>query len=1349
MDKEYYLGLDLGTSSVGWAVTDKKYNLLRAKGKDLWGVRLFHEAQTAADRRSHRTVRRNLDREKGRIGYLRSAFADAVNEVDPGFFQRLDDSRFFEEDKTIKQPFALFSGDDYNDADYYKDYPTIFHLRCDLIKNTEARDVRLVFLAINSIFKRRGHFLNYNLKDDGIGSIQDLYSELVNIDDRFPDMPDFSKIEEIISSRKFGNTVRMETLMTLLGINKKEKEAEMLKLICGLKGQLSKVFPDAVFDEEHLKYSFSFREGGYEEKEAEIMELLDEDDYILIQLLKEIHDWGTLANIMQGADCISEARVKLYDKHAADLEILKKVYKKYDNVSYNEMFRIMADNNYSAYVGSVNSEKCQGKVRRGAELNTEVFFKRIKSDLGKMKEISADDPDIAYIESEIKKETFLPKQLTSANGVIPYQVHLSELKKILKNAENYLDFLKNTDESGYSVSERIIKIFSFQIPYYVGPLVNNDKNNAWVVRKEDGKVFPWNFEDKIDVKASSEAFIQRMVRECSYISGENVLPKCSLMYERFEVLNELNKVKINGTPISVELKQEIYNNLFMTEKKMTVKKLINYLYITGKCPKNIPIEISGVDMNFNSSLVNHIKFKEIFECDVLTFEQSKMAENIVFWNTVYGDSKKFLKDKIKENYGDILSDKQIKRLSEIRFRDWGNLSKCLLETEGADCETGEIRTLIDRMWNENLNLNECLSQRYTYLDEVRKKAKHIAESFEEFEYSDLDDLYLSAPVKRMVWQTVKIVNEIIRVLGSYPKKIFIEMARDTHDKNEKVRKDSRKKKFAELYKCCRNEGRDWIKEIENTEDNKFRSKKLYLYYTQKGRCMYTGEAIDLADLFNDNLYDIDHIYPRHFVKDDSIENNLVLVKKEVNNHKSDTYPLEDSIRNSQFNNWKYLYEAGFITKNKYERLIRTTPFTIEEQAAFINRQIVETRQGTKAIARIFEDAFKDYTEVVFSKAGLVSEFRHKQDFIKCREVNDLHHAKDAYLNIVVGNVYNTKFTRNPLNFVKNYVRDPEKYKYHMDKMFDYPVGQGENVAWITKGFESVKTVRKVMQKNTPLVTKRSFEAHGGFTEQKASSAQKAAKGEGYIPVKTSDARLADIKKYGGLTNILGSYFFLVEHTVKGKRVRSLEAMPLYLTAQLNSKEKIEKYCIEALNLCDPSVRIEKIKMYSLIRVNGFEMYLTGRSGKQLLVTNAVQLKIGYKFEKYIKKINGIETKGEGSDDLISSGISVEKNIELYNILTEKHSRGIYKKRPNPVEEKLILGCEKFKALTIEKQLYVLKQILLLSGSTNLGVDLSYLGYGKTLGKTRINKELSSCSEFVLIEKSATGLYSKEMDLLKV
>lgn len=43
----YFIGLDAETGSVGWAVTDEEYELLKFNGKDLWGMRCFETAQTA------------------------------------------------------------------------------------------------------------------------------------------------------------------------------------------------------------------------------------------------------------------------------------------------------------------------------------------------------------------------------------------------------------------------------------------------------------------------------------------------------------------------------------------------------------------------------------------------------------------------------------------------------------------------------------------------------------------------------------------------------------------------------------------------------------------------------------------------------------------------------------------------------------------------------------------------------------------------------------------------------------------------------------------------------------------------------------------------------------------------------------------------------------------------------------------------------------------------------------------------------------------------------------------------------------------------------------------------------
>ena len=66
-ENKIYVGLDMGTDSVGWAVTNDKYELMRGKGKDMWGSRLFDSANTSLERRTYRISRRRLQREKSKI----------------------------------------------------------------------------------------------------------------------------------------------------------------------------------------------------------------------------------------------------------------------------------------------------------------------------------------------------------------------------------------------------------------------------------------------------------------------------------------------------------------------------------------------------------------------------------------------------------------------------------------------------------------------------------------------------------------------------------------------------------------------------------------------------------------------------------------------------------------------------------------------------------------------------------------------------------------------------------------------------------------------------------------------------------------------------------------------------------------------------------------------------------------------------------------------------------------------------------------------------------------------------------------------------------------------------------
>lgn len=91
----YYLGLDIGTNSVGWAVSDKNYNLNSFNNKKMWGVRLFEEAKTAEDRRIHRQARRRRQRQIQRLNLLMEIFDEEVSKIDNSFFIRKNESDLY------------------------------------------------------------------------------------------------------------------------------------------------------------------------------------------------------------------------------------------------------------------------------------------------------------------------------------------------------------------------------------------------------------------------------------------------------------------------------------------------------------------------------------------------------------------------------------------------------------------------------------------------------------------------------------------------------------------------------------------------------------------------------------------------------------------------------------------------------------------------------------------------------------------------------------------------------------------------------------------------------------------------------------------------------------------------------------------------------------------------------------------------------------------------------------------------------------------------------------------------------------------------------------------------------
>ena len=231
--------------------------------------------------------------------------------------------------------------------------------------------------------------------------------------------------------------------------------------------------------------------------------------------------------------------------------------------------------------------------------------------------------------------------------------------------------MKKIDE-GYTNTDKIKAIFKFRIPYYVGPLntYHSDKGgNSWAVRKQDGKIYPWNFESKIDAEESAGKFIGRMTNKCTYLIGKDVLPKESLLYSKFMVLNELNNLRIDGEKVSVEIKKAVYENVFKKYQRVTGKKVKDFLIRSGIIGREQ--ELSGFDQNFKSSLKAYHDIKQIAG-DINLSQNQK--EDIIKDITVFADSQKMLKKRLKIKYPE-LSDKQVTKLVAKKYTGWGRLSR--------------------------------------------------------------------------------------------------------------------------------------------------------------------------------------------------------------------------------------------------------------------------------------------------------------------------------------------------------------------------------------------------------------------------------------------------------------------------------------------------------------------------------------------------------------------------------------------------------------------------------------------------------------------------------------------------
>lgn len=1351
MQRNYSIGLDIGTSSVGWAVIDsdnyevlkdnvKRYehNLItgedriKSKKKALWGARLFEEAQPAVSRRNARNMRRRYDRRRKRIKLLQDIFRDEINKVDDQFFEKLQTSFFSPKDFNNKKinltefdKLNIFSNNKRNGIS--KKYPTIYHLRNDLVNNSEQKDIRLVYLALHHIIKYRGNFLydvdTFDADNINIGNKLKEVFELIDDKELFGlnTNVDYRNLENIILE-KSKNDVSVNLKKELKNIIDDPKIAdEMVKLIIGNKFNILKIFD--LEKEDGCIEKISFNGSEYDDNYDELLNQLN-DKIEILEELKELYDAIFIKKMFNGSNAmtISELMVEKYDKHKKDLKELKMLLKE-NKEEYKRVFK--SNENYKCIYDKY--------------INNNIEYADLKSELSKSFEKIKNIDLINKIMKELNDESYLPRITSTDNGKYPYQFNKAELRKIIANQGEYYPFLKD-EINGIN---KIEKILSFRIPYYVGPLNSLTKEkdvknpNAWLVKKEEMKaesINIFNFDEVIDKEKTAEKFIERMLGHCTYINSEKAMPINSIFYSRYKVISEIKQISVKTSTQAIRFNKEqiekIYTDLFLKHEKVTKKDLENYL-IQDSFFKNIgDFETSGYQGKdrFVSNMKSYIDFFGSNGIFNNTSYNEDTADDIIKDVTIFED-KELLKLRIERNYPELDSS----RICKLKYSGWSSLSKKLLnEIYYTNPETKESKSIMDLLLETDENFMQILNnKKYNFQKEIDKL--NIVNKSDKISYELVKYLATSPKNKRGIYQALKVVEEIVNFMGYEPQNISIEMARS---EEEKKRTSSRKERLKNIYNDIKDQIDDYKslnKELNSKDDNEF-TEKVFLYFIQLGRSLYSREKIESLD-----DCEVDHILPRTLIKDDSLDNKALVIKKE-NANKRDSLVLPSNYRTPEnIRWWAFLKKNGLISAKKEFALTRKE-YTPEQIEGFISRQLVETRQITKHVANILNNFYKK-TKIIYLHANLSHNYREKFELYKYRELNDYHHAHDAYLAACLG-IYQDKYVNKNIDFteLKEISKKLYETKNFKELNYGYVINSLDNSNTIYNNktgeiFDNVsfnKTIENTLYRNDIIVSKRTEIKTGEFYNQ-----TKNSKGLAGVELKKG----LDTKLYGSYTSLNPAYAVVVKYSKRNEIIQKMIGIPILIDIQSKNDQTImDNYVKNLLQLekdtdisyiLDEQNKILKIPFYTKLVWYKQICSLVGATDK-VEVCNARELKIDKlnlcSWKYTLNVLFNKKKKMESFDwDKYEGDLK-----EILNYIYEKISKeyNLYFNLTNELQA--IIDASLVSIEYEEKAIIELIKLLKFNSQT---ANFKYLGHSMAFGK----KHNRIIDHAVLITQSVTGL----------
>ncbi len=547
--------------------------------------------------------------------------------------------------------------------------------------------------------------------------------------------------------------------------------------------------------------------------------------------------------------------------------------------------------------------------------------------------------------------------------------------------------------------------------------------------------------------------IEKMVGICTFFhkEGEPRAAKATYSFEYFSLLEKVNHIRLirggESIPLTEDQRRQLIALAHETEnldftiirKKLSIPPDYTFNVVRYETRKKKGSTDTPLDME---SCEKGTKFKHL-----QAYHQFRKGLGKEYWSNLSISKRNAVasiltKSRVDKTIRELLQDEgfssaEIDNIvnSGLSFSGYGHLSLKALAAITPHLELG--MGYVDACSAANLPSEVPSTDKTEQIC-----LKHACETY--------NTRFTSPVARRSISQAFKVINAIIKKYGHSPIFVNIELSREMSKSAEERDACDKENRTREKEN---NEIRSQLMEYGISDPKPHDVVKFRFWREQDGRCMYSGEPIELRRLAEPGYAEIDHIVPYSKSTNNSNSNKVLVLARE-NRVKGDRLPLEYLTGEKRAS---FIIRVNQTVKNQEKKLfLLKESITSDEEEGFIERNTVDTRSITRFVMNylrnnlLFEKSTSGRIIHVMPITGYTTSYlRTLWGIKKERNNGDQHHAVDALViacstRLLIDRVryYSRWRERKSLDFGKLHNSSGPQYR------FPWPLFRKELEEWV-------------------------------------------------------------------------------------------------------------------------------------------------------------------------------------------------------------------------------------------------------------------------------------------------------------